>query len=170
MKKIAIQGNSTRGHDIIKILESLGGTNGMNYTGYDPRFYYYINTRNFIDCDLYENLPQGYKKYILEEYEQIQNTMETTKRNIQIDLNTAKEWYKQGGDLRKVALQAFSEEELQSFPKSWQEFCEINPYINKNKDFLSLQMVLLLQFHKDISDQLCHLLCLQKKELNNLLF
>lgn len=133
MKKIAIQGNSTRGHDIIKILESLGGTNGMNYTGYDHRVYYYINTRNFIDCDLYENLPQGYKKYILEEYEQIHNSMEN-KRTIQIDCITAREWYKQGGTLRKVALQAFTENELKALPSSWEEYCEINPNITQGKD------------------------------------
>ena len=56
------------------------------------------------------------------------------KRTIQIDLTTAKEWYKQGGDLRKVALQAFSEKELQSLPKSWEEYCKINPYIDKDKN------------------------------------
>lgn len=58
-----------------------------------------------------------------------------TKRNIQIDLTTAKEWYKQGGDLRKIALQAFSKEELQLLPKSWEEYCKINPYLEANKEF-----------------------------------
>lgn len=57
------------------------------------------------------------------------------KRNIQIDLTTAKEWYKQGGDLRKVALQAFSEKELKTLPISWKEYCEINPYLTKDKEF-----------------------------------
>lgn len=133
MKKISIQGHPTKGHDIIKILESLGGINSRGYTGYDHCFYYYINTRNYIDCDIDENLPQGYKKYTLEEYKQKYN-MET-KRTIQIDFNTAKEWYKQGGNLKEIALQAFSEDEFNPLPKSWKEYCKINPYINKNKEF-----------------------------------
>jgi methionyl-tRNA formyltransferase len=71
------------------------------------------------------------------EYEQkFLNTMEN-KRTIQIDLNTAKEWYNQGGDLRKVALQAFSENELQ-LPKSWEEYCKINPRLDTNKEIFLL--------------------------------
>lgn len=136
-KQIAIQGHPTRNNDIIKILESLGGINGKKYLGYDTDFYYYINTRNYIDCDPDEHLPQGYKKYTLEEYEQIQKDMEN-KRTIQIDLNTAREWYKQGGDLRKVALQAFTESELNSLPKSWEEYCKINPRLDANKEIFLL--------------------------------
>ena len=36
--------------------------------------------------------------------------MET--RNVNVTLEKAKEWYKKGGDLKEVALQAFTEEEL----------------------------------------------------------
>lgn len=36
--------------------------------------------------------------------------MET--RNVELTLEKAREWYKKGGDLKKVALQAFTEEEL----------------------------------------------------------
>lgn len=44
-------------------------------------------------------------------------------RNITISLEKAKEWYQQGGDLKAVALQAFSEDELMTtFPKSWSEY------------------------------------------------
>lgn len=57
------------------------------------------------------------------------------KRTIQIDITTAKEWYKQGGNLKEIALQAFSENELQSLPKSWEEYCKINPYLKANKEF-----------------------------------
>lgn len=35
-------------------------------------------------------------------------------RTIKVTLSTAKEWYQKGGDLRAVALQAFSEEELRT--------------------------------------------------------
>ena len=33
-------------------------------------------------------------------------------RNITITLNKAKEWYKQGGELKEVALQAYKEKEF----------------------------------------------------------
>lgn len=135
MKKIAIQGHFYKSKDIIKILESLGGINIQGYIGHATSMYYYVNNKNHIECDTITNLPREYKKYTLKEYEQtFLNNMET-KRNIQIDLTTAKEWYKQGGDLRKVALQAFTENELNAFPKSWEEYCKINPYLNKNIDF-----------------------------------
>jgi len=49
------------------------------------------------------------------------------KRNVELTLNKAKEWYKQGGELKEVALQAFSESELNdNRSHSWREFCEKN--------------------------------------------
>ena len=45
------------------------------------------------------------------------------KRNITLTLEKAKEWYKKGGELKEIALQAFSEEELNSLPRSWEEYC-----------------------------------------------
>lgn len=44
-------------------------------------------------------------------------------RNITLTLDKAKEWYKKGGDLKQVALQAFTEKELNPLPKSWEEYC-----------------------------------------------
>ena len=46
------------------------------------------------------------------------------KRNITLTLDKAKEWYKKGGELKEIALQAFSEEELNPLPRSWEEFCK----------------------------------------------
>ena len=46
------------------------------------------------------------------------------KRNITLTLNKAKEWYNKGGELREIALQAFTEKELNSLPRSWEEFCK----------------------------------------------
>lgn len=137
MKKIAIQGHFTKSKDIIKILESLGGINIQGYIGHATSMYYYVNDKNHIECDTITNLPREYKKYTLEEYKQKFNKMKN-KRTIQIDLTTAKEWYNQGGDLRKIALQAFSENELQELPKSWKEYCNINPYLERNKDAILL--------------------------------
>ena len=45
------------------------------------------------------------------------------KRNIILTLDKAKEWYKKGGELREIALQAFSEQELNPLPRSWEEYC-----------------------------------------------
>ncbi len=47
-------------------------------------------------------------------------------RNITLTLEKAKEWYKKGGDLKQVALQAFTEKELNLLPRSWEEFCKQN--------------------------------------------
>jgi len=45
------------------------------------------------------------------------------KRNVELTLNKAKEWYKKGGELQEVALQAFSEEELKdNRSHSWEEY------------------------------------------------
>lgn len=50
-------------------------------------------------------------------------------RNITLTLDKAKEWYKKGGELKEVALQAYSEEELTKteLPRTWEEFCENYP-------------------------------------------
>lgn len=45
-------------------------------------------------------------------------------RNITLTLEKAKEWYNKGGELREIALQAFTEKELNPLPKSWEEFCK----------------------------------------------
>lgn len=133
MNKIAIKGHLHKGKEIIKILKSLGGINIHKFTGNDIDLYYYIDDNNHINGYVDLGIPQGYKRYTLEEYEQIHNNMEN-KRTIQINLTTAKEWYNQGGELRKVALQAFSEKELKALPSSWEEYCEINPYYDKGKE------------------------------------
>ena len=43
-------------------------------------------------------------------------------RNIKLTLEKAKEWYKKGGELKEIALQAFTEKELNPLPRSWEEF------------------------------------------------
>ena len=57
-------------------------------------------------------------------------------RNITLTLDKAKEWYKKGGDLKEIALQAFSEKELNPLPRSWEEFCENYP-VQKGECWLS---------------------------------
>lgn len=50
-------------------------------------------------------------------------------RNITLTLEKAKEWYKKGGELKEIALQAFTEKELTEvgLPKTWEEFCKKYP-------------------------------------------
>ena len=50
-------------------------------------------------------------------------------RNITLTLDKAKEWYKKGGELKEIALQAFTEKELTKtdLPKTWEEFCKNYP-------------------------------------------
>lgn len=44
-------------------------------------------------------------------------------RNITLSLDKAREWYNKGGELKEIALQAFTKEELSPLPKSWDEYC-----------------------------------------------
>lgn len=170
--KIAIQGHSTRGKEVIQILESLGGINRMNHSGsYTNYFYYISNDDNTIG---WTGIRTGYlNAYTLEKFEKefpfkigdrvisvLSNFIGTItklkengyyyikydngilgctigknlklykemkeERNITLTLEKAKEWYKKGGELKEIALQAFSEKELNPLPKSWEEFAENN--------------------------------------------
>ena len=170
---IAIQGHSTRGKEVIQILESLGGKNREELTGRRISYYYFINCNGNIDLNLKINLFNR-KLYTLEEFEKefpfkvgdrvistITNFIGTItklkesgwyyvkydsgnlvcvfrqhlklykemkeERNIKLTLDKAKEWYKKGGELREIALQAFTERELNPLPRSWEEFCENHP-------------------------------------------
>ena len=59
-------------------------------------------------------------------------------RNIILTLEKAREWYKKGGELKEIALQAFTEKELTKIdlPKTWEEFCENYP-VQKGECWLS---------------------------------
>lgn len=50
-------------------------------------------------------------------------------RTIKLTLEKAKEFYKKGGELKDLALSAFTEQELTKveFPKTWEEFCHSHP-------------------------------------------
>ena len=57
-------------------------------------------------------------------------------RNITLTLDKAKEWYNKGGELKEIALQAFTEKELNPLPRSWEEFCETHP-IKKDESYIT---------------------------------
>lgn len=48
-------------------------------------------------------------------------------RTLKITLEKAREWYNKGGELKEVALQAFTEKELVKLPTSWKEYCDMYP-------------------------------------------
>ena len=58
-------------------------------------------------------------------------------RNITLTLDKAKEWYKKGGELKEVALQAFNEKELKepTLPSTWNEYLRKCPLFNSTKTF-----------------------------------
>lgn len=166
--KIAIQGHSTRGKEIIQILESLGGINRMNHNGRYTKYFYYISGDNntiawtsvqpeHLNVFTLEEFKKEFSfkigdkvKHItsigtIKEYCYINNepaykvkSMELgiiatipakilepykeMERNITLTLDKAKEWYKKGGELKEIALQAFIEKELNPLPRSWEEF------------------------------------------------
>ena len=50
-------------------------------------------------------------------------------RNIKISLDKAREWYNKGGELKELALSAFTENEIttSALPNTWEEFCKMYP-------------------------------------------
>lgn len=172
---IAIQGHLSRGHEVIQILESLGGKNDAHLKG-NSSDYYYIddNFKKVIHCHSQAYVDQYCKKYTLEEFKKefpfkigdrivslttglIGTIIKFSKngvyhfkydnginsyasasylklykemeRNVTLTLSKVKEWHRKGGELKEIALQAYSEEELTKIelPKTWEEFCEKYP-------------------------------------------
>ena len=58
-------------------------------------------------------------------------------RNVKISLDKAREWYNQGGELKELALSAFTEKEIKEnmLPNSWQEFCNMYPIEKDEKEW-----------------------------------
>ena len=48
-------------------------------------------------------------------------------RNVKISLDKAREWYNKGGELKELALSAFTENEIKesALPNTWEEFCNM---------------------------------------------
>jgi hypothetical protein len=186
--KIAIQGHPTRGKEIIKILENLGGINRLNHNGHYTNYFYYVSgDDNTIAWTCVR--PQHLNVFTLEEFEKafpfkigdkikhitsigiikeycyIDNepaykveSMELgftvtiaakilepykemkEERNITLTLDKAKEWYNKGGELKEIALQAFSEMELNSLPKSWEEYCRKYGYACLSTRYTNLSL------------------------------
>ena len=89
-----------------------------------------------LGCPHYIPIPITVKTNFCHNKEKDKNNMET--RNVKLTLEKAREWYKKGGELKEVALQAYSEEELKKveLPKSWEEFCNMKN-IQLNETFIN---------------------------------
>ena len=50
-------------------------------------------------------------------------------RNVKISLDKAREWYNKSGELKELALSAFTENEIttSALPNTWEEFCKMYP-------------------------------------------
>ena len=171
--KLAIQGHSKRGKEVIQILENLGGINRLNHKGHYTNYFYYVSgddntiawtcvrpqhlgvftleefekefpfkigdrvistTTNFIGTITklkehgyyYVKHDSGNLLCVSRQYLELYKEMKE-ERNITLTLDKAQEWYKKGGELKEIALQAFTEMELNPLPRSWKEFCEKYP-------------------------------------------
>ena len=58
-------------------------------------------------------------------------------RNIKISLKRAREWYNRGGELKELALSAFTEKEIKEIvlPNTWEEFCKMYPIEEDKKEW-----------------------------------
>ena len=67
-KRLAIRGHSTRGNEVIELLEMMGGKNFSN-KGNDDEFFYYIDDKNNIDfdCTIWD-INDRYTVFTLEEF------------------------------------------------------------------------------------------------------
>ena len=85
-KRIAFKPHETRGQEIIKILEYMGGVNKYNLDGSKGIIAIETNRGNYItnDWDCCGLLRNGWKIYTLEEYEKL----EKTAQNFAVDILT----------------------------------------------------------------------------------
>ena len=83
-------------------------------------------------CYLLDDLSSHYSAKKLKLYQPMKE-----KRNITLTLEKAKEWYNKGGELKEIALQAFTKKELSPLPKSWEEYCKMYPTIQTKYVFAS---------------------------------
>ena len=66
--KFAIKGHTTRGKEVIELLEMLGGINVHKHMGINVKTFYYINDTNGIDCDKTLCNNNRYTIFTLEEF------------------------------------------------------------------------------------------------------
>ena len=80
-------------------------------------------------------------------------------RNVKISIEKAREWYNQGGELKELALSAFTEKEIResALPNTWKEFCNMYPlkstewFINNDSNLKAIDIdgVYNIRYSKD---------------------
>ena len=63
-------------------------------------------------------------------------------RNVKISLERARDWYNKGGELKEIALSAFTENEITTsvLPNTWEEFCKLYP-IKEEEYYIELNSI-----------------------------
>ena len=89
-KKIAFMPHKTRGQEIIKILEGMGGINKYNLDGSDGIIAIETNRGNYItnDWDIFGLWRLGYDVYTLETWEEKNNSV----HDEMVSIDKVKEW------------------------------------------------------------------------------
>lgn len=91
------------------------------YDGLKSRCLYYVD---FGDKDI---LTKEYNGFVTKNLEKTYcDTIDMEERNVKLSIETARKWYKKGGELREVALQAFTEDEITMRPKSWEAYIKMH--------------------------------------------
>ena len=123
-KTIAIRGHKTRSVEVIDILKQLGGKNSYSLVGGYEGNIYFIGNNNEIDYMplTIKDIDKNYQIYTLEEYleslNQTEQRNDKTQRQLSVDIETAKQWYKTNNEtLKQLALSLFTEEELTRLDK-----------------------------------------------------
>lgn len=109
----------------LKVEKSIKGCDGCAFQIITGKILCAANG-NMEDCR-----PSSRKDHTNVIFVKVNNNKDMETRNIKLDLKTAKEWFK-GSDktLKKLALQAYKEEELKdSLPNSWEEFCDTHDVV-----------------------------------------
>lgn len=93
------------------------------FLGEDDEYFYTIKSISiWHDGDIVYELAENELHYTVDKLTLYKKMKK--ERNITLILDKAKEWYKKGGELKEIALQAFTETELNPLPRSWEEFYE----------------------------------------------
>lgn len=171
MGKLAIKGNEIKGYEVIKILESIGGKLRCNLTGRNRNHYYFIDHEGYINYSI--GIPFGdfkdislrynsnYQIYTLEEFfekypHKIGDTVKIpncdvacrvtnmTWNGIEIEYETT------NSDVIFFAdeLQPITNDKKISFPKNYNECCEILLERASSRNNIGYKGELIVNFQK----------------------
>ena len=146
-KKIAIRGHKTRGRDVIRALEEMGGINNIGYDGSNSNRAYYIRHDFMISIEnLYQPpFEESYSLYTIEEYEEYMKNKKETEhsdakklieeealKQYEVPTGSIKLWdlpegYQFTDENGNVinATKIVLEKKKKEYPKSYEECCKV---------------------------------------------